>query len=180
MITNELVDEVVAACRLLRFVRSCLRGHRCEAQFPSVDDRDLVSRRVVLAAGRAHGAVRRRSEEPRLDRVAVVCHAGIDGRSVKAEMVKEHCVTGLEDRPHDGARRGSLRDGSLATLRMLADTQPFIRFSRTSTLGIRVESILRYNGLDLPRKLEVDHADTLTLLVAQGLGWAITTPTCLL
>jgi len=76
--------------------------------------------------------------------------------------------------------RGSLRDGSLATLRMLADTQPFIRFSRTSTLGIRVERILRYNGLDLPRKLEVDHADTLTLLVAQGLGWAITTPTCLL
>lgn len=76
--------------------------------------------------------------------------------------------------------RGSLRDGSLSTLRMLADTQPFIRFSRTSTLGIRVERILRYNGLDLPRKLEVDHADTLTLLVAQGLGWAITTPTCLL
>src|ERR1700676_52763 len=46
--------------------------------------------------------------------------------------------------------------------------------------GIRCERILRYNELDLPRKLEADHADTLTLLVAQGLGWAITTPTCLL
>jgi DNA-binding transcriptional LysR family regulator len=71
-------------------------------------------------------------------------------------------------------------DESTTTLRMLADAQPFIRFSRTSTLGIRVERILRYNELNLPRKLEVDHADTLTLLVAQGLGWAITTPTCLL
>jgi DNA-binding transcriptional LysR family regulator len=65
-------------------------------------------------------------------------------------------------------------------LRALAQTQPFIRYSRTSTLGIRVERILRYNDLNPPRKLEVDHADTLTLLVAQGLGWAITTPTCLL
>jgi DNA-binding transcriptional LysR family regulator len=76
--------------------------------------------------------------------------------------------------------RDAIREGPATTLRTLADTQPFIRFSRASTLGIRVERILRYNELDLPRKLEVDHADTLTLLVAQGLGWAITTPTCLL
>ncbi|HVE06924.1 MAG TPA: LysR family transcriptional regulator [Paraburkholderia sp.] len=67
-----------------------------------------------------------------------------------------------------------------AALRTLAQSQPFIRYSRTSTLGIRVERVLRYNDLNPARKLEVDHADTLTLLVAQGLGWAITTPTCLL
>lgn len=66
------------------------------------------------------------------------------------------------------------------TLQELAAAVPFIRFSRTSTLGIRIERILRYNGIEAPRKLEVDHADTMTLLVAQGLGWAITTPTCLL
>jgi DNA-binding transcriptional LysR family regulator len=66
------------------------------------------------------------------------------------------------------------------TLQALAAAVPFIRFSRTSTLGIRIERILRYNDIDAPRKLEVDHADTMTLLVAQGLGWAITTPTCLL
>jgi DNA-binding transcriptional LysR family regulator len=67
-----------------------------------------------------------------------------------------------------------------STLKSLSETKPFIRFSRSSTLAIRVERILRYNQLDLPRKLEVDYADTLTLLVAQGLGWAITTPTCLM
>jgi DNA-binding transcriptional LysR family regulator len=76
--------------------------------------------------------------------------------------------------------RDSIRNESATTLQTLAGTQAFIRFSRASTLGIRIERILRYNELDLPRKLEVDHADTLTLLVAQGLGWAITTPTCLL
>jgi DNA-binding transcriptional LysR family regulator len=72
------------------------------------------------------------------------------------------------------------RDAEPPTLQALANSQPFIRFSRASTLGIRVERVLRYNDLNPPRKLEIDHADTLTLLVAQGLGWAITTPTCLL
>jgi DNA-binding transcriptional LysR family regulator len=78
------------------------------------------------------------------------------------------------------ASRELTRAGGGVDLRMLAQSQPFIRYSRTSTLGIRVERILRYNDLNPLRKLEVDHADTLTLLVSQGLGWAITTPTCLL
>lgn len=66
------------------------------------------------------------------------------------------------------------------TLTTLAASQAFIRYSGSSTLGMRIERVLRYNNIDPPRKLEVDHADTLTLLVSQGLGWAITTPTCLL
>lgn len=66
------------------------------------------------------------------------------------------------------------------TLQSLASAMPLIRFSRSSPLAIRIERILRYNRLDLPRKLEVDHAETMSLLVAQGLGWAVTTPTCLM
>jgi len=66
------------------------------------------------------------------------------------------------------------------TLQSLAETQSLIRYSHSSTLGIRVERVLRHNAISPPRILEVDHADTLTLLVSQGLGWAITTPTCLL
>lgn len=71
-------------------------------------------------------------------------------------------------------------DEDPVTLQALAHSLPFIRYSHSSTLGVRVERVLRYNAIDPPRKLEVDHADTLTLLVSQGLGWAITTPTCLL
>jgi len=66
------------------------------------------------------------------------------------------------------------------TLKSLASTMPLIRFSRASPLAVRIERILRYNQLDLPRRLEVDHADTMTLMVAEGLGWAISTPTCLM
>jgi DNA-binding transcriptional LysR family regulator len=76
--------------------------------------------------------------------------------------------------------RAPARDDAPVTLQTLAASQAFIRYSHASTLGLRVERLLRYNGVDPPRKLEVDHADTLTLLVSQGLGWAITTPTCLL
>ncbi|SAL29937.1 LysR family transcriptional regulator [Caballeronia sordidicola] len=78
------------------------------------------------------------------------------------------------------AGRGERTESLSPTLHTLAASLPFIRFSRTSTLGIRIERILRYNNIDAQRKLEVDHADTMTLLVAQGLGWAITTPTCLM
>ncbi len=66
------------------------------------------------------------------------------------------------------------------SLASFAAAMPLIRFSRLSALAIRIERILRYQQLDLPRKLEVDHADTMTLLVSQGLGWAISTPTCLM
>lgn len=71
-------------------------------------------------------------------------------------------------------------DRQVPTLHSFAAAFPMIRFSRSSPLAIRIERILRYNQLDLPRRLEVDHADTMTLMVAQGLGWAISTPTCLM
>lgn len=74
----------------------------------------------------------------------------------------------------------SAGDDTPVTLQSLAASQAFIRYSHASTLGMRIERVLRYNAIDPPRKLEVDHADTLTLLVSQGLGWAVTTPTCLL
>jgi len=76
--------------------------------------------------------------------------------------------------------RATARTDEPLTLATLAASQAFIRYSATSTAGMRVERLLRYNNIDPHRKLEVDHADTLTLLVSQGLGWAITTPTCLL
>jgi len=75
---------------------------------------------------------------------------------------------------------GAATHREAVTLQSLAATETLIRYSHTSTLGIRVERVLRHNAISPPRVLEVDHADTLTLLVSQGLGWAITTPTCLL
>lgn len=57
---------------------------------------------------------------------------------------------------------------------------PIIRFNRQSHLGKQAERALRRMEMSPPHRLEVDTADTLTAMVAGGLGWAVTTPLCLL
>lgn len=68
----------------------------------------------------------------------------------------------------------------VADLRRLADAMPIIRFNSLSHLGMQVERFLRQCGIRASRRLEVDTADTLASMVAGGLGWAVTTPLCLL
>lgn len=69
---------------------------------------------------------------------------------------------------------------NVADITALARALPIVRFNQQSHLGEQVERALRRIGLSLPRRLEVQTADTLTSMVAGGLGWAITTPLCLL
>jgi DNA-binding transcriptional LysR family regulator len=69
---------------------------------------------------------------------------------------------------------------SAADVKALARVLPIVRFNQQSHLGEQVERALRRMGLNPPRRLEVDTADTLTSMVAGGIGWAITTPLCLL
>jgi len=69
---------------------------------------------------------------------------------------------------------------SVEDIAALARVLPIVRFNQQSHLGEQVERALRRAGLNLPRRLEVDTADTLTSMVAGGIGWAITTPLCLL
>lgn len=69
---------------------------------------------------------------------------------------------------------------SVADLKALARSLPIVRFNHQSHLGEQVERALRRIGINPPRRLEVETADTLTTMVAGGIGWAITTPLCLL
>lgn len=69
---------------------------------------------------------------------------------------------------------------SVADITALARVLPIVRFNQQSHLGEQTERALRRVGLNPPRRLEVDTADTLTSMVAGGIGWAITTPLCLL
>ena len=62
----------------------------------------------------------------------------------------------------------------------LSDALPILRFNRQSHLGTQVERFLRRLELRASHRLEVDTADTLTSMVAGGIGWAITTPMCML
>jgi len=69
---------------------------------------------------------------------------------------------------------------TVADLPRLARALPIVRFNQQSHFGEQAERALRRLNLTLPRRLEVDTADTLTAMVAGGIGWAITTPLCLL
>lgn len=57
---------------------------------------------------------------------------------------------------------------------------PFIRFSARSHYGSIIERHLRRRMISAPHYLELDTADVVMAMVASGLGWAITSPLCLL
>lgn len=62
----------------------------------------------------------------------------------------------------------------------LARQVPLVRFSARSKTGMEVERHLRRLRLDLPRPLEFDTPYGVTAAVAEGAGFAITTPLCLM
>ncbi|AZG11933.1 DNA-binding transcriptional LysR family regulator [Cupriavidus metallidurans] len=69
---------------------------------------------------------------------------------------------------------------TLDDLRPLANALPIVRFNRNSQVGMQVDRYLRRIDLRMPNRLELDNADALTSMVAEGIGWALTSPMCLL
>ena len=69
---------------------------------------------------------------------------------------------------------------SLDDLRSLSNVLPLVRFNRNSQVGVQIDRYLRRVEIRSPNRLELDNADALTSMVAEGIGWAITSPMCLL
>ncbi len=57
---------------------------------------------------------------------------------------------------------------------------PFIRYTSRSAMGLRIESQINRMGLKLPSIAEFDTVTGQLRAVADGLGWCMTTPLCLL
>ena len=57
---------------------------------------------------------------------------------------------------------------------------PFIRFSRRSHFGAMIERHMRRANVTAPPFLEIDTSDVVMAMIAANLGWALTTPLCLL
>jgi DNA-binding transcriptional LysR family regulator len=66
------------------------------------------------------------------------------------------------------------------TLTHLTHTTPFLRYAAGSALARQIESLLRRLSLMPPQDMEFNDSETIMEMVRQGLGWAITTPICLL
>ena len=67
---------------------------------------------------------------------------------------------------------------TLEDLRVLSNSLPIVRFNRSSQVGMQIERYLRRIEVRAPNRLELDNADALTSMVAEGIGWAITSPMC--
>lgn len=65
-------------------------------------------------------------------------------------------------------------------LEQLGQALPFIRYSAGTFLGPKIDAYLRQQGVSLQREYEFDTSDAVLAMVRAGLGWAITTPLCVL
>ena len=70
--------------------------------------------------------------------------------------------------------------GAPARLADVARHLPLVRYSERSVIGAQIESYLDGLGIDIARTLEFDGTDSVFAMVDAGLGWAITTPLCLI
>lgn len=68
---------------------------------------------------------------------------------------------------------------TLPALRKLAQSLPLIRFSSRSQTGLEIEAHIRRLGLAVPRSFEFDTPFGVAAMVAQGSGFAVTTPLCI-
>lgn len=57
---------------------------------------------------------------------------------------------------------------------------PFLRISLRSAMGLRIERQLNRLKVKFPDVAEFDRAPAQAMAVAQGMGWGVTTPLCLL
>ena len=66
------------------------------------------------------------------------------------------------------------------SLESLSAARDFVRYSGRSRIGEQIEHHLRWLRSQPPQRLEFDGTEAVLSMVAAGLGWAITTPLCLL
>jgi len=70
--------------------------------------------------------------------------------------------------------------GPVDDLAPLARNLDFIRFSARSHTGRQIEQHLRRCRIEPPVRLEFDTSDALLAMVANGIGWTLATPLCVL
>ncbi|MCB6182885.1 LysR family transcriptional regulator [Leeia sp. TBRC 13508] len=66
------------------------------------------------------------------------------------------------------------------TLQQLSTSLDFIRYSQGTVIGRNIEQQLQAWGINPPHRLQLDNSFAILSMVKAGVGWAITTPLCLL
>jgi DNA-binding transcriptional LysR family regulator len=71
-------------------------------------------------------------------------------------------------------------DSAPVDLAAMARNYPMIRYNGKSAVAMQIERLLRYQHVRATRRLSVDTTSSVIATVAAGVGWAITTPLCIL
>ncbi|SFQ29362.1 LysR family transcriptional regulator [Enterovibrio norvegicus] len=69
---------------------------------------------------------------------------------------------------------------SCKSLLALSKRLDMVRYSKQSLIGKSIETYLHQQGLDVPDRMQFDNTFAVLSAVAQGLGWALITPLCLM
>jgi DNA-binding transcriptional LysR family regulator len=70
--------------------------------------------------------------------------------------------------------------GPVSSLRTLAAALDFIRYNPSTVIGRTIENKLQEWSIHPPLRMELDNSYAILQMVKAGLGWALTTPLCLL
>ncbi len=65
-------------------------------------------------------------------------------------------------------------------LKTLSQQLALVRYSMRSITGVQVERYLKRQRIEAPQCLEFDGSESVLAMVQEGIGWALTTPLCLL
>ncbi len=97
-----------------------------------------------------------------------IFHSGLGGRLLREPLIAvvPANTPHIDERPVDPMR--------------LSELLPLVRYSERSVIGAEIEALLRDRSQVPPRVFEFDGSDGVFTMVSEGLGWAITTPLCLL
>jgi DNA-binding transcriptional LysR family regulator len=87
-------------------------------------------------------------------------------------ILREPYLLAVPERFAEEARRSGLE--------WLADRLQLVRYSARSSVGQQIDRHLRRLDLNVERHLEIDSSDTVFAMVAEEVGFAITTPLCIL
>lgn len=69
---------------------------------------------------------------------------------------------------------------SAEKLEEIGRSGPFIRYGNRSFIGRDVDAYLQRQGLEFPRRYQLDTSDAILAMVSDGIGWTISTPLCVL
>jgi len=72
------------------------------------------------------------------------------------------------------------KTGPQVDLKSLSRQLALVRYSMRSITGVQIERYLKSLRIEAPQRLEFDGSESVLAMVQEGIGWALTTPLCLL